>query len=236
MPYGLISDDLYDHPKFVCLQLDAVGLWTLGLSYCCRHLTDGFIPAPMVDRLAAGSRRKPATLAADLVAQGLWEAAEGGWLIHDYHHHNRSGADVREQRREVSEKRAAAGRKGAAARWGRDGKPMANGMANASQTDDPVPVPVPVPPCVATTAVSRPRTAGRRDQRVVDAIGRLADEDLASAQTTKRIARPDAYRAACVEERERTDGDGLEAIAAQHPEFGPDQIITAHLAERFLAS
>lgn len=234
MPYGLISDDLYDHPKFVGLDLDAVGLWTLGLSYCCRHLTDGFIPAPMVDRLAAGSRRKASVLAASLVAQGLWEPAEGGWQIHDFHHHNRSGADVREQRKEVSEKRSAAGRKGARARWGSngDGKPMANGMANPSQTDDPVPVPV--PPCVDTTEVSRSTRSGGRDQRVISALGKLADEDLSNAMASKRIAKPDAYRASCLTEREREDGPGLDDVAAQFPDLDADQLISTHLAARFL--
>lgn len=157
MPYALIKDEMYDHPKFVGVQLDAIGLWTLGLSWCCRHLTDGFVPTAAVERLAAGSRRKAATMAAELTAHELWEPVEGGWQFHDFTDHNRSGAEVREKRDRVSQRRSEAGRKGAAARWGngkadgkRDGKPIANGQANRvaseKQTDDPVPVPVPKHP------------------------------------------------------------------------------------------
>lgn len=154
MPYALIDDEICDHPKFAEVGLDAIGLWTLGLSWCSRHLTDGHIPTRIVERYTAGARRKTTVIAAELVQVGLWEPTDGGWLYHDFHDHNPSGEEVREKRSKVSAIRSAAGRKGAAKRWGtgsngdgkRDGKPIANGTANAeangSQSDNPVPVPV----------------------------------------------------------------------------------------------
>lgn len=148
MPYALLDDEVCDHPKFARIGLDAVGLWTLALSWTSRHLTDGHIPTQIAARYTAGARRKLNTIAAELVAVNLWEPAEGGWQIHDFHDVNRSGLEQRQKRGQVSRARSAAGRKGAAARWGDgnshskpDGKPMANAMANGKQTDGPVPVP-----------------------------------------------------------------------------------------------
>lgn len=144
MPYALIDDHMHSHPKFAACSLDAIGLWALGLSWCSDHLTDGHIPTGQVERFAAGNRRKATTIAAELVDAGLWETTPTGWLYHDFHCHNPPAEQAREKRRRVSEARAEAGRRGAAARWQTDGKPhgktMANGIANASQTDDPVPV------------------------------------------------------------------------------------------------
>jgi hypothetical protein len=146
MPYALIDDQMYDHPKFVGLSDGAVGLWVRCLSWTARHLTDGHIPAALPGKLCTSSERTARRFAAELVDSGLWVAAQNGYQFHDYHHHNPSGSAVKARRAEVSEARSQAGRKGAEARWGHgkpDGKPMANGMANEWQSDDPVPVPVP---------------------------------------------------------------------------------------------
>lgn len=153
MPYALVDDHMYDHPKFVQVGLDAVGLWTMGLAWSCKHLTDGRLPRQQVERLAAGARRKATTIAAELVAAGLWEPVEGGWQYHDFDHHNPSGAQVKEKRDRVSQARSDAGKKGMESRWGRnkpdskrDNKPIANGIAPEKQTGNPVPVPVKPPP------------------------------------------------------------------------------------------
>lgn len=165
MPYALIDDQMYDHPKMVGLPDAAGWLWARGLSWCTRHLTDGFIPTGAV-RTLAGSTRKANQLSKLLVSSGLWEEHEGGYQYHDFHHHNPSGKAVRARRAEVSEAKARAGRKGAEARWGNgkpdgtdhgtsDGTPMAPAMANGWHRDGPVPVPV--PPLVTPTDSSSSR-------------------------------------------------------------------------------
>lgn len=168
MPYALVDDHMHSHPKFLLCSLDAIGLWALGLSWSSDHLTDGRIPRQQVERFAAGNRRKGATLAAELVAAGLWETADDGWQYHDFHDHNPSGAQAKEKRERISQKRSAAGRRGAASRWGdgkpdgkRHGKSEANGAANPvapeKQADGPVPVPVENPPAPHDTpTVERP--------------------------------------------------------------------------------
>lgn len=319
MPYALIDDELCDHPKFAQVDLDAIGLWTLGLSWCSRHLTDGRIPTRIVERYAAGARRKAATIAAELIDVGLWEPVDGGWQYHDFHDHNPSGAEVKERRSKVSQRRAEAGRKGAAKRWGTkqtdgnpdgnghgkpmanasgldqepdpdaryehvtsldvqastdadqhgpsepahkppkgdltsansrsphgkpDSKPMANGMANAWQTDDPVPVPV--PPCVTTAVLSHPRgveTAGdgtptgeTNDEVIHGAIRILAQLDYDKAVASGRtIRKPDAYLASCIADRTRTDTADLEALHHEHPDLDADALAHQLEADRYLA-
>jgi hypothetical protein len=116
MTWARLDDNFYDHPKVLDLLEEddgvaAVGLWTLALSWAHRHLRSagrqaGRIPDHLPRRLvgAVGSR-----LAALLVKVGLWEQDSNGWQIHDLPSYLPSS--------ELSAKRAAAGRKGAEARW-----------------------------------------------------------------------------------------------------------------------
>lgn len=159
MPYALLADEVCDHPKFAQVGLDAVGLWTLTLSWTSRHLTDGHIPTQIVQRYTAGARRKAETIAAELVAVNLWEPAEGGWQIHDFHDSNPSGAAVKEKRDRVSKARSEAGRKGMATRWGAnndDNKTHNKPITNGKQSHNPVPVPV--PPLVTGDERTSPRS------------------------------------------------------------------------------
>lgn len=160
MPYALIDDQMYDHPKFVGLSDGAVGLWAKCLSWTARHLTDGYVPKGLPAKLCTSSARTAERYADELRQAGLWVSACNGDQFHDYHHHNPSGSAVRARRAEVSEARSQAGRKGAEARWGNskpDSNTMATAIANPSQTHDPVPVPV--PPLLTSTDSPSGRTA-----------------------------------------------------------------------------
>lgn len=84
MTYGRIDDKLHSHPKVIALgthMLAAVGLGTLAQSWSNDALTDGFIPAAQVPRLAG---RSVGPLVKALVTAGLWEVVEGGYHIHDW--------------------------------------------------------------------------------------------------------------------------------------------------------
>lgn len=100
MSWVKIDDGFYDHPKVMALLENentlgyaALGLFTLGLSYCGRHLTDGFVPAKIVK----GVRR----LADLLVRYGFWVIADGGYGVHDYLQRNPSRAQVEADRERV---------------------------------------------------------------------------------------------------------------------------------------
>lgn len=129
-----IDDSFYDHPKFVNLSMESVGLWVSLLAWSNRNLTDGQVPAKVADRFGVDP--------AELVAAGLVEQDLIHLTIVNYGDYQPTAAEIRER----SDKRRAAGRKGAANRWqtdsNDDGNEMANAMATPRQTDGPNPNPI----------------------------------------------------------------------------------------------
>jgi hypothetical protein len=125
MGWARLDDGLHDHPKFIGLSLEAVGLWTLALTWAHRHAGASFgllghVPANLPARLA-GTRGK--RLAAELEQHHLWDAegAIGGWVIHDYIEYL-PAAERPATANEVRKARSEAGKRGAATRWQLDGK------------------------------------------------------------------------------------------------------------------
>lgn len=96
MPWIRLDDQIALHPKFVTAGPIASWLWVCGLSYCARYLTDGFIPTAMLQRI--GSVSVPAKYAEMLVTVGLWDEADGGYRIHDYHNYQPAKEEVERRR------------------------------------------------------------------------------------------------------------------------------------------
>lgn len=99
-----IDDTMPDNPKIVAAGGAAAWLYTCSIAYSSRNLTDGFIPTGIANRLTDFDNS--AELAARLVATGLWKTVDGGWQIHDYAEHQRTAAEVEEQRIEARERQA----------------------------------------------------------------------------------------------------------------------------------
>ncbi len=93
MSWGKVDDKLHTHPKVDDAGIEAMGLWVLAMSYCADQLTDGFVSAERVRKLA-GSRG--ASLSAKLVASGLWHAVpyEDGYQFHDWSKYQPTKAKV----------------------------------------------------------------------------------------------------------------------------------------------
>lgn len=175
MAWARLDDGLGDHPKVldVIETLDemvgaaAMGLWSLGLAYAHRTMrtakTPGFIP-----RSYPRTIRVPASLGDKLCDAGLWEYADGGWIIHDFGDYLPS--------EKLRAKRAEAGRRGAEARWakknagqdpeetgraGSDGNlpSNANGKnGNACPEPEPEPEPKKRTTSSSSSATASPRT------------------------------------------------------------------------------
>lgn len=134
MPWVKLDEHFYDHPRWATAQGDSIALWVCAIAWCNRNdSVTGFIPRAKTRGLC-DVRSLTKTLA-DLVARGAFEEADGGYLIHDYTEYQ-DNAKVQA----IREKRRAAGKRGAEARWGSkddkadaDGTPdaIANEMANA---------------------------------------------------------------------------------------------------------
>lgn len=112
------------HPKVLAVGIVAEVLTTRAMAHCAEFLTDGVLL--ITDVPSISQKLKPPQIKAainQLVAVGLWERLDEGYLIHDYLDRQPSKEEVmgRHQRR------AEAGRAGGLAR--------SKGQANASTTD-----------------------------------------------------------------------------------------------------
>lgn len=140
MGWVRLSDDFYDHPKFVDITPLSIALWTVGMAYCNRNLTDGYIAVSAAQRLCdfdglcyetAGNEFMTAMeddctpLAIhDLIKVGLWhdnghdcpdcpQPGRRRYYVHDYLVYQPSAEEIKVQK----EQRSKAGKKGASARW-----------------------------------------------------------------------------------------------------------------------
>lgn len=118
-------DDGFDqHPKIAQVGPLGIALWTVGLAYCNRQLSDGFIPWAHARSLLSweflGPKREDGTQRINqiavtcgmggedvtcayvidlLVEAGLWEAVDGGYQIHDYDQYQPTREQVEERER-----------------------------------------------------------------------------------------------------------------------------------------
>jgi hypothetical protein len=101
MPWAKIDDQLHANEKFASVSLAATGLWTLALSWTTQQLKDGFVPLAILRRFAGA---ETATVAAELVATGLWDEVEGGYTFHDYLQYNPPAEKVLAEREAAKER------------------------------------------------------------------------------------------------------------------------------------
>lgn len=147
-----VDDSFYSNPKTAMLSDGATALWLRSGSWSAQQLTGGFVPARMVPMFRGSDDS-----VRELCDAGLWayDEQKDGYQFHDWSDYQPDGEEVDALRK----KRSEAGKRGANRRWGKpengkNGKPMANAMANAWQDDgkcygkpmaNACPVPVPVP-------------------------------------------------------------------------------------------
>lgn len=175
MPWAKIDDNLHANEKFANVSLAATGLWTLALSWTTQQLKDGFIPAGILRRFAGADF---AQIALELVEAGLWQAAEGGYIFHDYLEYNPSSEKVLAER-EAAKERMTKRRSPAQEQPSVDGEannsPRSSDVRpNFSRTSpvfapcSPSPVPDPVPNVSSyeeTSSTPKPPTGSRQVSR-----------------------------------------------------------------------
>lgn len=89
MTWAKLDDGFWCHLKVQGLQLESIGVWTLALSWCAKHGSDGAIPRKLPRIL-----EWPETAVTELVAEGLWDETATGWEVHDYLDYNPSKAEL----------------------------------------------------------------------------------------------------------------------------------------------
>jgi hypothetical protein len=84
MPWFKVDDKLHSHRKVIRAGIPAMGLWAVAGSWCADHLSDGFVPDYVAERLDPDFAKH----AASLVAAKLWTAGkkdgEAGWYFHQW--------------------------------------------------------------------------------------------------------------------------------------------------------
>ena len=107
MAWVKLDDAMPGHPKVMAAGPQAFALDVAGICYSNKHATDGFIAthslAAVLPCLPNAKR-----WAARLVEVGRWHPVDGGWRIHDIADYQPTA----EEQKDISRKRAAAGRKG----------------------------------------------------------------------------------------------------------------------------
>lgn len=141
MAWLKLDDAFTDHPKIMAAGPMAGWLHVCALTYCSRLLTDGFIPAGQVRKLA--DIDNAGELVQRLIDAGLWDTCDGGYQIHDYLDFNPSRADTL-KRREYDRNRKAGNPPSSI----EESAQIPEGIpeeSEVSRTRSPVPTPVPTP-------------------------------------------------------------------------------------------
>jgi hypothetical protein len=165
MVWARVDDGILDNDKIVRAGVFGFALHMAAITWCCRNLTDGIIPAARVTALLDLSRvsydaANPLALidgpssmggaeglsalvvAEHLVDVGLWERVPGGYEVHDFLEYNPSREQVTGKRKATKE-RVAKHRNKAPRNAG--GNAVTNARSNAPVTRHPDPDPDPEP-------------------------------------------------------------------------------------------
>lgn len=202
MPWVKLDDRFAEHPKVVVAGPVATMMWVLGLAYCNRNRTDGFIPAKVVARLADWGEcvADPEALAAKLVAVGLWETADDGYQAHDYAHYQPTKAALEHDSRRKKNSRTHAnnvfGGIPADVQWNSGGHP-----ADIPRTSGPNPYPVSIESKDLARSASDPELVLESESRSTPkrkTSDRLESErfiEFYEKIWPRRVGRDDAHRA-----------------------------------------
>lgn len=196
MAWVRLSDDFYDHPKFDKAGVLGIALFTAGLAWANRNLTDGFIPRKAALRMLDFEDAVDAVRNADrngvtntlhnddltpaitrstvqaLVDAGLWHVEEDGYRIHDYLDYQYSKEQIEaSQKSNAARQKAWRDRKRTEKQTQGDGESNAdrNGVTNGGVTGAPNPNPNPKKEEVLRTSSS---TGG-----VVDIFGNAIEDE-----------------------------------------------------------
>lgn len=202
MPWIKLTDDWYDDRKIKAAGPIGVAMWTVGLSWCGRNLTDGFIPTEQIDcllswrgiawKIGGGEIVDADTVARHLVQCELWEHVVGGYQVRNYLKYQPSAQQVIAER----EKERARWQERKTSR----SKQTPGGVPAESDQTPSYPVPVPVPGSRTTKHSSSSSSflqgvAGPRgDEKLIEAALGLYGERMLSRQPNGSVRSPTQWK------------------------------------------
>jgi hypothetical protein len=105
MVWFRVDDTFYGHPKAAGISNDSLATWTRAGNWSGWQLTDGAVPASMIEALA-GDAADPLAVVRDLVDRRLWEVdGDGGWQFHDWAEYNPTREQVLARRKKDAARR-----------------------------------------------------------------------------------------------------------------------------------
>jgi len=213
-----VDDHLSMNPKVIAAGNSAMGLWVRGGSWCAANLTDGRLPAAMVQPLGGRTRD-----AQRLVEVGLWVKVDGGYQFKGWTDYQPTKVEVeaeraanRERQKEYRERRRNGGRNSVT-------PPVSNAATNSTPTrPDPTHIEEPPSP-----------QGGKNGSRRSTNFDYDADEDFLAfwAAFPRKTAKPKAYQAWKAARKRGVFADIIIAAAKRYrdsPARKPD--FTAHPA------
>lgn len=124
MAWFRVDDNFFSSRKVLSIpkarRLEAIGLWTTCGAWAAKELTDGFVPAAVVEEFGGSE-----SAIKDLIQNRLWVAVDQGFAFHDWFDYQFSKSEITDKRQTTSQKRSEAGKSGAEARWQNHGKRIA---------------------------------------------------------------------------------------------------------------
>lgn len=179
-------------------RMAAIGLWTLAGQWSSGQLTDGHVPAYMVEDLG-GSKR----LASVLVTCGLWEESQDGYQFHDWN-------DWQQTREQVEKKRSDARERMARLR-GSSGEVRANTRVTSGEVRDEFATPIP----------SLPIPTHKDSSAAADSIA--ADFENWYAIYPKKVAKPAAMKAYRAARKKTAEADLLAGASVMARAYATDK-------------
>lgn len=194
MAWVKLDDQWMDHPKIIEAGRDARDMWLASITWCAKHLTDGFFPANLIPQLAVMAGADVANcqeFASRLLALCLWDATDNGYMVHDYLEYNPSRETVISTR----EARKEAGSAGGKAKASKNRSKM---LANEQQKSAPSPSPDPekkksIEAKPRDPLLDNPAVMAYRD------VCRLTPNEIQRADIAARIDNVDLWRTVCAD-------------------------------------
>lgn len=223
MAWAKLDDGMPTHPKVIAAGAAAFALDVAAICYSNKHLTDGFIATHALAAVLPGLP-SPKRHAAKLVEVGRWDQVDDGWIIHDYHDFQPSA----DHQREVSKKRAEAGRRGGRRsgsnqRAEQEATSEANDKQSASKLLKPVPArPVPTPE-EDHSASAKPTRRPRKPDPIWDTV--LDSCGINPAEMTQSL-RGSTNKAVKQLKDIGATPEGVKARARRHLEIWPNVTLT----------
>lgn len=208
MGWARLDDGWHDHPKVIEAGCEAAGLWVMCLTWAHANRRNdcppGYIPAAVAARFAGTRHRK---LAATLARVGLFDTADGGWVVHDF-----TVYLPKYDPKQASE----AGKAGARKRWGKGGAPPPDEPQPDSEPP-PEPLNGSSPDRIADESQTHSTRASAR--RNPEPITRPPTTTTDNSRSGSRVARVDAHMRASEPPPPESD-----------PEHSPAGELAAHYA------